>query len=110
MDVFFLVLSVYEYWMTGFELGWMAVGIMCIVYFGGIYFGASQKYRLDQHIISLCEQGKHDNAFKSGVRQENQMEKYRKIVLRYKEGVDGSGVADEDDDEAGQKKYEASKQ
>lgn len=57
IDVFFLCVSVYEYIQAGFTLGIVAVAGMAVVYLGGVYFGAMQRYKLDKHIIQCCEQG-----------------------------------------------------
>ena len=47
----------YEYLNADFTIGVVAVGSMAIVYLGGVYFGAMQRYKLDKHIIQCCEQG-----------------------------------------------------
>jgi len=44
---------------------------------GGVYFGAMQRFKLDKHIIQCCEQGKHDNFFKSGQRRELDLIKWK---------------------------------
>ena len=57
IDVFFLGVSMYEYSRAEFQIGLIAVGGMAIVYLGGVYFGAMQRFKLDAHIIQCCEQG-----------------------------------------------------
>lgn len=57
IDVFFLSVSMYEYFNASFWIGLIAVGALAIVYLGGVYFGAMQRYKLDKHIIQCCEQG-----------------------------------------------------
>ena len=57
IDVFFLSVSMYEYFSASFYIGLVAVGALAFVYLGGVYFGAMQRYKLDKHIIQCCEQG-----------------------------------------------------
>ena len=57
IDVFFLGVSMYEYMQYDYTIGIIAVGGMAVVYLGGVYFGAMQRYKLDAHIIQCCEQG-----------------------------------------------------
>ena len=57
IDVFFLGVSIYEYWAAKFQIGLIAVFGMCGVYLGGVYFGAMQRFKLDATIIAYCEQG-----------------------------------------------------
>ena len=47
----------YEYMQYDYTIGIIAVGGMAVVYLGGVYFGAMQRYKLDAHIIQCCEQG-----------------------------------------------------
>jgi len=83
IDVFFLGVSIYEYWAAKFQIGLIAVFGMCGVYLGGVYFGAMQRFKLDATIIAYCEQGKHDSAFKSGLRREIDLKKWKDTIRNF---------------------------